>query len=94
MKLFTEGKEVVDTKTFTFPKKRIHKETAKSYVILSRGYGGTFFNIPKSHVKKFEPSSIKINDSYNEPAIKMEVTKYIWDKISKDIKSIDGVKFD
>ena len=90
MKLFTEGVEY--TKKFVFPKKRIHKETPKSYVILSRGYQGRFFNIPKVGVKATN-SSIKINDVYNEPVIEMEITEPMWLKLQNDIKSIDGVKF-
>lgn len=93
MKLFTEGKEVVETKTFAFPKKRIHKTTDKSYVILNRGYQGRFFNIPKSQVIKTETISTRPG-IHDDPIFKMEVTKYIWDKIGKDIESIDGIKFE
>lgn len=73
-----------DTIEIIIAKKKLFKETKDSYTFLTTTYGGKFFNIPKSQVISKSDSSIKINDVYKEPAYKIVITEYIFDKIFQE----------
>lgn len=70
--------------TITIAKKRVTKRSNGSLSCLTSGYGGKFFSIPKSQIKSISDSEIPVNDVYNEPAYKIVITEFIFDKIFKD----------
>ena len=85
------GKE--PSRIFKLAKKRIFRETEKSYVYKYRSNGGDLYNIPKSQIESVEEDNIQINDVYQEPALKFTVTQYIFDKIKQDLVKVDYIEF-
>ena len=79
---------------FIIEKKRLYSETEKSYVFLTSGYGGKFFNIPKFYITNKEESLIPYNPDHSGPAWEFHLTNSGWIKFKENIEKISNVKTD
>lgn len=73
-------------KTIIIADKRFIKESNKSIVFLTNGYGGRFVIIPKSQIIKVEDAFLKVNDQGFKKAKSYVITNWIFDGIKDDLK--------
>ena len=83
--------QVNATKKYSFliARKRMIKETDKSYTFTTKRFNGYVFNIPKSFVIKFTPDFISISEFNKEEAYIVTIPLWLASKIGmKDIKGL------
>jgi hypothetical protein len=65
--------------------KRKHKESEQATTFLTGGYGGKFFSLPNSQVKKKYKSFVDLNDTHKEEATTYLITQWIYNKIAYEL---------
>lgn len=75
-------------KTILVAKKHLVSETEKAYVFYPYSRYKDIFSIPKSQIISKDESVIPVNEVYNEPAFKLVLTSFIFDRIKPHLDSM------